>query len=553
MADKSEALAQFLELLPEGAGPAIFAIMAADEFNLLEAEAALAGIDWQIERDVVEDILRAVVPIAELVPDVYEKWRPVVRDGFAFVGARLSPERLVPKLIEQLTLAEETAVEDRIIAFIRRIPSLQKIGQIVARNRNLNPEFRARLSELEDAIHEVEEDEIRAEIDADLGYILLKHQVTVEPGLYAEGSVSAIVRFTRLSPPAGEPNAGVLKVLKPFIPKYFQEDLTLLSELADYFDANQKKYDLDEVNMRSILDNVRELFERETDFENERDSLAAAGKRFKDVRGVRVPEPFPSLSTDTISAMTEERSVKVTDAYAYEPQRRDEIARKLVEALVAIPLFSDEAESSFHADPHAGNLRLDVETGDLVILDWALTGSLSIEERRGLILLFLALPLRDEGQIMDALSELSESKTESDRALLKRQIELFIDSLPLGKIPGAGSLSDLVGRLLRSGLRFSSSFLIFRKMLITLGDVIEQLSEEVTIERAVAEYALARGLAGNRCPESAKPNFTIPLKASDIFRIGLSLQSLFPRVWAQSVRSLVRNSESALTSGNSAE
>lgn len=553
MPDKSEALARFLEIIPESAGPVIFAFVTSGEFDLLEAEAALAGIDWRIQRDVVEDILRTVIPIEELIPDVYAKWRPVVRDGFAFLGARLSPERLVPKLIEQLTLPETTAVEDRIIAFIRRIPSLQKIGQIVARNRNLNPEFRSRLSELEDAIHEVKEEEIRAEIDAQLGYRLIKQEVLVEPGLYAEGSVSAIVQFARTGPTMCEPRNGVFKVLKPFIHKYFQEDLRLLSELADYFDANQKKYDLDEINMRSILDNVRELFERETDFNNERANLTAAARRFAGVEGVRVPTPYASFSTDTISAMTEERSVKVTDAYRHEPQRRDSVARKLAEALVAIPLFSDEEVSSFHADPHAGNLRIDEETGDVVLLDWALTGQLSLEQRRSLILLFLALPLRDEGQMMEALSELSESKTESEQALLKHQIELFIDNLPEGKIPGPGSLGDLVGNLLRSGLNFSSSFLIFRKMLLTLGDVIEQLSTEVTIEGAVAEYALARGLKNNRCRQQTKPDFNIILKGADIFRIGLSLQSLLPRILVQGVRRRMRHSQSALTSGNSAK
>ena len=268
----------------------------------------------------MQDLLRAFIPIEDLVSEAYAKWRPVVRDGFSFIGARLAPERLVPKLVEQLALPAATPVEGRVMAFIRRVPSLQKIAQTVARNRNLDPEFRARLADLEDGIREVGEAEIRAEIDQELGDRLSQNQVQVEPGLLAEGSVSAVMRFTRVASRPGEPSSGVFKVLKPFITRYFQEDLTLLGELADYFNANQKNYDLDKLDLRAMLFDVRELFERETDFVHERANLAAAATRSRDLESVRVPVPIESLSSDTITAMTEEQSVKVTDAYPHDPR-----------------------------------------------------------------------------------------------------------------------------------------------------------------------------------------------------------------------------------------
>lgn len=536
MTDRSVPLARFLEIIPESAAPALLGAMTSGDFDVVTIKAALAEIDWNTHRHVVEDLLRTIVPIEALVPDVYENWRPVVCDGFAFIGARLSPERLVPKLIEQLTLPETASVEDRIIAFIRRIPSLQKIGQVVARNRNFTPEFRARLSELEDSIHEVDKEEIRLEIENQLGSILAWQQVVVEPELYAEGTVSAVVRFRRSLPWGDEPRTGVLKVLKPFITEYFPEDLALLSELADYFDTNQKKYDLDMLSLRDIIDDVRDLFEREIDFVSERASLAAAVLRFANVPGIRVPAPIFSLSTNTITAMTEERSVKAIDGFVYEQQRRRETAQRLIIGMVAVPLFSSELFSPFHADPHAGNLRVDETTGDVVVLDWALTDVLSVEQRRSLIRLVFALPLRDEGQMVEALSELTYTKAESEHALLKQQVEFFMDSLTLGQVP---SLSDLVGALLRNGVRFSSSFLIFRKMLLTLADVVAQLAPDVTIEKTVAEYALVHGLNRNRGSDP-RTDFNIPLNASDICRIAFGVQSWLPRVWAQSVRSVAR-------------
>jgi len=532
--------ARLLTLLPEGVAANVTAALSSGQFDPAALETAFASVDWTLHRDKLQEVLRELVPIEELVPPVYEQWRPVVRDGFDFIGARLSSDRLAPKLVEQLTLPSSTSVEDRILAFIRRVPVLQKIGQTVARNTNLEGAFRARLTILEDGIHDVEESEIRAEVETQLAPLLAEYRVDIKPGIYGEGSVSALLRFTCRACLDSGPVVGVFKVLKPFIPKYFKEELALLADLADYFDANPQRYNLGKLNLRAILDDVRELYEREIDFVNERENLGMARQRYGGVVGLRIPRPIAALSTATITAMTLEQSVKIIDAYPGDLLRRKELARRLIECLVARPLFLGQELSPFHADPHVGNLRVDETNGDLVLLDWALTGTLTTVDRRSLLLLLLTLPLRDEAQILAALSEISLAKDEVTQIFLRRQIEIFMDALPLGKIPNPGSLGDLVDGLLRAGLRFSGSFLIFRKMLSTLGDVVEQISPSETIQQVVLEYAVTNGLVRALAPGARKIEFQIPLRGSDLLQLGLSAQLLLPRVWAQSVRSIAR-------------
>jgi predicted unusual protein kinase regulating ubiquinone biosynthesis (AarF/ABC1/UbiB family) len=538
MSHRSAVIERFLRLLPQDVAASLFAAISGGELDVPKFESAVAQIDWQAHRDVLEDLLREFLPIEDLVPQIHSKWRPVVRDGFSFIGARLSPERLAPKIVEQFTLDSETSVEERIFTFIRRAPVLQKIGQTLARNPSLDSGVRARLTVLEDGIREVDAAEIEAEIEKQMGTFLARHRVKVQPELYGEGSVSALLRFTRKNPQGIETASGIFKVLKPFINQYFEEDLALLAELADYFDANQHGYNLGNANLRGILDSVRELYAREIDFVNERKNLVAAARRFAGVSGIRVPRPIEALSTETITAMTEEGSVKITDAFREDPPRRRKLARKLIECLVARPLFSAEETSPFHADPHAGNLRVDQATGEIVLLDWALTGNLSVLDRRSLILLFVMLPLRDEGQILAAVSELSLSKDYADQEFFKRLIEKFIDSLPLASVPTSSNLSDLLDTLLRSGAEFSGSFLMFRKMLSTLEDVVQQVSPGESIQRGVVRYAVQQGFLRGR---ASRLDFKVPLKSSDLFQVGLSAQSFLPRVWAQSLRSLARH------------
>ncbi|HTR67440.1 MAG TPA: hypothetical protein VMH85_16800, partial [Terriglobales bacterium] len=106
-------------------------------------EAALRSPLGQSLRDAMARwIVDEVVPVERLVPEAYLKWRPPVRDSMMFVVSRLSPQRLAPKLLEQLELPESTSAEQRLWLLIAKVPGLQKLGQVIARNQHLRPALR---------------------------------------------------------------------------------------------------------------------------------------------------------------------------------------------------------------------------------------------------------------------------------------------------------------------------------------------------------------------------------------------------------------------------
>ena len=71
--------------------------------------------------------------------------------------------------------------------------------------------------------------------------------------------------------------------------------------------------------------------------------------------------------------------------------------------LTAIPLCSAKPESIFLAYPHAGNLLYDRHTGNVTLVDWALTENLSRDQRRHMALLLVMLALRDPVGICDEI------------------------------------------------------------------------------------------------------------------------------------------------------
>src|SRR2546421_72901 len=72
------------------------------------------------------------LPVEHLVPEMYSRWRPLVRDAMLFMVQNLSAGRLAPKLIQQVELPPNTRTEVRLLHLISKVPGLQKLGQVLA-------------------------------------------------------------------------------------------------------------------------------------------------------------------------------------------------------------------------------------------------------------------------------------------------------------------------------------------------------------------------------------------------------------------------------------
>ena len=255
-----------------------------------------------------------LVPVEALVPDVYAEWRPLVQDSLMYVFSHLSDARLAAKLVQQVDLPADTSPVQRLLALISKMPGIQKFGQIIARNRYLEPSLKAALSELENGLSDVDYNTVGAIITHQLGPALYDFAVEVTPRILVEASVSAVVQFTWRNPDSGRRELGVFKVRKPYVPRFFAEDMTLLQGLSQFL-AKGGRYQKGIGEVSKTVAEVRLLLEHELDFVREQATLLEAYRTYRFTPGVRVPGPIPQLSTPVVTAMTEERGVKVTDAF----------------------------------------------------------------------------------------------------------------------------------------------------------------------------------------------------------------------------------------------
>src|SRR5246127_1883203 len=474
-------------------------------------------------------ILDEIVPVSRLVPESYVKWRPPVRDAMMFVVAPLSPGRLAPKLLQQLGVPRNTSPETRLLRLIAKVPGLQKLGQVIARNQHLRPALRDALARLENGIRDVKAEEIREIIQRDLGERLQTYDVHVESKILSEASVSAVLRFTWRDPASGRRARGVFKVLKPHIPEYFAEDMDYLQGLAHHFADRHHTYGFPSRLIPDTFKKVRRLLRHEVNLRREQKALIEAGELYRNLRGVRVPRLIRPLCSSRITALTEERGIKVTNAatrLAVSQRRR--VAEQLVEALVAFPLLSSREDVIFHGDPHAGNLLYDRKTGELTIIDWALRERLSREQRRHLAVLFAMVGLRDAVGTRNEVFALTQQKVRSSSAreqAIGDTVRHFLDELPATSWPSMVDVMRLLERLAMTGVRFPVSLIMLSKVMFTLDGILGDIAgADTDMGAAIVRHMVKHWISDRKA-------FRSPLAVKDWVTLQCSSLLYTPRLW----------------------
>jgi len=521
--------ASLANFLPKGA-------TAAEQTRAIEA--GLRSPVGEAMRDTMARwIVDEIVPVGRLVPQAYVEWRPPVRDAMMFVVARLSPARLAPKLLEQLELPLDTSAEVRLLRLIAKVPGLQKLGQVIARNQHLRPALRNALARLENGIRDVRPEDVVAIIRQELGPRLEKYEVHIAPAILSEASVSAVVRFTWRDPGSGKRERGVFKVLKPHIPEYFAEDMDYLQGLAQYFADRHRNYGFPANLLPDTFKKVRRLLRHEVNFVREQKTLLEAWSLYRSMPGIRVPRLIQPLCTSRITALTEERGIKVTNAAARLPEpRRKKVAEQLIEALVAVPLLAAQEDAIFHGDPHAGNLLYNNRTGELTIIDWALRERLSRDQRRHLALLFLMVTLRDPVGACNEVLALTQQhiRSASPRGrMISELVARFLDELPVVRLPSGVDAMVLLERLAMKGVKFPGPLIMLSKVMFTLDGILGDVGGSstgmgFTIARHVAEHWIKN-----------REEFRSPLKTRDWITLQCSALLYTSRLWLQGEQAIL--------------
>jgi ubiquinone biosynthesis protein len=400
--------------------------------------------------------------IAGFIPDTYAAYRPLIVDGLLFFLDRLPPVRAAEILRAQALLPPAASPAERLTAMMRCCPTLHKAGQVIARDRRLDPDLRRQLQQLE-SLPSRHVDAVWNELPRDPAL-----QIADQP--LAEASVAIVIPFT-WHPRLGPAQEGVFKVLKPGVTDRLGEELALWPDLASFLEDRCATERLPPIPFRDTLERVRQLLSGEIHLTTEQAHIAEAMQCYADSPEVLVPGLLP-FCTPRVTAMQRVHGRKVTDA-PLQPGARRRLADTVVQALIARPLWDPAAAALFHADPHAGNLFVTCD-GRLAILDWTLAAHLRKTERMHLTQIVLAACALDARAMARAIAALSH--TPMDDGAVGRIVSEAVGRIARGSFPGLEWLVDVLDGLAVSGAAgFSEDLLFFRKALFSISGVLADL------------------------------------------------------------------------------
>jgi ubiquinone biosynthesis protein len=302
-----------------------------------------------------------------------------------------------------------------------------------------------------------------------------------------------------------------------------------LQGLAHHFADRHHTYGFPSHLIPDTFKKVRRLLRHEVNFRREQKTLLEAGDLYRNLRGVRVPRLIRPLCSSRITALTEERGIKVTNAAArLAVSQRRRVAEQLVEALVAFPLLSSREGVIFHGDPHAGNLLYDRKTGELTIIDWALRERLSREQRRHLAVLFAMVGLRDAVGTRNEVFALTQQKVRSSSArgqAIGDTVRHFLDELPATSWPSMVDVMRLLERLAMTGVRFPVSLIMLSKVMFTLDGILGDIAgADTDMGAAIVRHMVKHWISDRKA-------FRSPLAVKDWVTLQCSSLLYTPRLW----------------------
>ncbi len=470
--------------------------------------------------------------ISRLVPPQYAAYGPLLTDALHFFLQRLSTHRLAAITAEQLALPETTSLEDRTVALLHHCPTLHKLGQVVARDQRLSLDLRKRLQRLESFRPTVSMAAIRKVIRREIGN---PSGLGIASQPLAEASVAVVVPFTWREPGARDPHHGVFKVLKPGVEERLREELDIWSALGAFLEQRCVHHDLPVLDYADTLDRVRKLLVNEIHLEREQEHLAQAAGFYADYPQVVIPRLLP-LCSSKITAMERINGCKVTDSEGSAHQRQ-QLANTVFDALVAKPFWSDTPSTTFHGDPHAGNLLL-ADDGRLAVLDWSLVARLDKAQRVAVVQIVLGALTLDETQICRTLATLARKPP--TEALLRATVSNALRPVALGTFPGFDWVLGLMDRLATStNMGFDEELIMFRKALLALTGVIADISTLCSKEGVL----MGSGLRQFQSELAIRPFVSMDTRAfgshvstTDLYRLWCTMPLTATRYWLKTYR-----------------
>ena len=401
-------------------------------------------------------------------------------------------------------------------------PTFVKMGQLLSMRSDFLPtEYCKALEALRTHIDPIPYEEIKAALK--LAYAREPNEVFTQfdPQPLGAASIAQVHRAR-----VGNEDV-VVKVQRPNLYEMMSSDILMMKKAVRLI--NHTKAVGEEIDLNKVLDEIWAVTQLEIDFRHEAENLTRFAQNNAELRYVTSPKVYETLSTQKVLVMSYLGGIAINDLQelktnGYQP---NEIARKLANNYVQQVI----GNGFFHADPHAGNIK--IENGKIAWLDLGMMGELNPMEKEQLGRILEGFAGQDTALLLDAVLKLGTPLGDVDIGMLTQDLDAIINKYTIGSVSkiDVGSFSfDLLEAVRRNKIAFPESLSTLGRGVSSLQGVLKLLDADISLTEIILSYVSGYKTsefnpqkeleqAAQTSQRAAKRLMKIPSQLSDTFTL----------------------------------
>src|SRR5215468_2118073 len=316
-------------------------------------------------------------------------------------------------------------------------PTFVKLGQILATRPDLfGPEWIAEFEKLQSQAPPMDFEELRTQVEKDLGAPLEELFQEVDPTPLAAASLAQVHRAT-----LKDGTKVVLKIQRPGIRSIIESDMRLLAHLASL--AEKHMPELAAYHPQQVVRQFVKSLQNELNFMTEGHNADQVSANFEGHEQIVIPKIYWEWTRQRVNVQEFIDGIPGVSLHAIDAAGMDR--KRIAQTGASAVLKMIMMDGLFHADPHPGNFFI-LPGERIAFIDFGMIGRVSELRRQQITKLLQALLDNDAEGLSTILLEWSDREGD-DPGELSGAVEEFLGKYA-GKSMGLMDLSAMVGDLL---------------------------------------------------------------------------------------------------------
>ncbi|MEA3337357.1 MAG: AarF/UbiB family protein [Chloroflexota bacterium] len=352
-------------------------------------------------------------------------------------------------------------------------PTYVKMGQIISSQASVvPPEWEIELEKLQSDVPAFPSSQVREVIVEELGAPPEEIYASFAPEPFAAASTAQVHAAT-----LDDGRKVAVKVQRPNIYNEMKADIGIMSDAVRVI--SRRSDDLKAIDLEGMVGQFGVSVLAELDYNGEAYNAFRLADSLSDIANVEVVEIYPTYSSSKVLTEGFVDGVKANDIEAIEAAGldREALATAALQSMIKMMLI----DGFFHADPHPGNILVDLESGQLTLIDTGMVGELDFTQRMNLIQLLAAVQNIDVQAMAEIMESLSTPFVDDfDQKAYYKDFERTIGRYTYGgrAIPFGEAINEAMDLLRRHGLRLDPNLTMAIKALMQAEAIATELYPE---------------------------------------------------------------------------